>query len=54
MLGYQITDISNLLDQISHPFELVLYLTDILSAAIITVAVGSANRDRILLKPPTR
>jgi hypothetical protein len=42
-----VADISDLLDQINHPFELVLYLNDTLSAAIITVAVGSANRDRI-------
>ena len=36
------------------PFELVLYLTDILSAATLTATVGSANRDRIPSKPPTR
>jgi hypothetical protein len=36
------------------PFELVLYLIDILSAATITAAGGSANRDRIPSKSPMR
>jgi hypothetical protein len=36
MFGYHIADISNLLDQSNHPFELVLYLTDIPSAATNT------------------
>lgn len=54
MFGYQIADISDLLDQSNYPFELVLYLTDILSAVTATVAVRSANRDRIPSKPPTR
>jgi hypothetical protein len=36
------------------PFDLILYLTNILSAATITAAVGSANRDRIASKPPMR
>jgi hypothetical protein len=53
MIGYQIADISDLLDQSNHPFELVFYLTDILSASTTTVAVRSANRDRIPSKPPT-
>ena len=35
-------------------FELVLYLANILSAATITAAVRSANRDTIPSKPPTR
>ena len=52
--GYQIADISDLLDQSNHPFEPVLYLTDTLSAVTTTVAVGSANRDRIPSKPSTR
>jgi hypothetical protein len=34
--------------------ELVLYLANILSAATITAAVRSANRDTIPSKPPTR
>jgi hypothetical protein len=36
------------------PFELVLYLIDILSADTITAAGGSANRDRIPSKSPMR
>ena len=34
--------------------ELVLYLANILSAATITAAVRSANRNTIPSKPPTR
>jgi hypothetical protein len=51
---YQIADSSDLFDQSNHPFKLVLDLSDILSAVATTVAVGSANRDRVSSKPPTR
>jgi hypothetical protein len=40
--------------KVTIPFELVLYPTNILSATTITSAVGSANRDTIPSKLPTR